>query len=62
MTSERACQICHRRIGTAAFVAQPEGYLLHYSCWQRQQSLSESSHSQAPTQLADTSWRSMPAS
>ena len=59
VTSERACQICHRRIGTAAFVAQPEGHLLHYSCWQRHQSPSDSNHSQASAQLADTSWRSI---
>ena len=35
VTSERACSICHKRIGTAAFVAYPKGMLGHFSCHQR---------------------------
>ena len=35
MTYERACSICHKRIGSSAFVAYPQGTLAHYSCYKR---------------------------
>ena len=35
MTFERACKTCHKRIGNAAFVADPQGMLAHYSCYKR---------------------------
>ena len=36
VTHERACSICHKRMGISAFVAFPEGNLAHYSCHKRQ--------------------------
>lgn len=45
---ERACSLCHKRIGSAAFVAYPSGGLAHYSCYKRSEmsklAQSESSH------------------
>jgi hypothetical protein len=35
VTYERACSICHKRIGSSAFVAYPQGTLAHYSCFKR---------------------------
>lgn len=35
MTFERACSLCHKRIGGSAFVAFPDGALAHYSCHKR---------------------------
>ncbi|KAK9829459.1 hypothetical protein WJX72_005979 [[Myrmecia] bisecta] len=35
VSSERACTICHKRIGSSAFVAYPDGTLVHYSCYKR---------------------------
>ncbi len=35
VTYERACSLCHKRIGTSAFVAYPNGALAHYSCYKR---------------------------
>ncbi|BDA43540.1 Vam6/Vps39-like protein [Coccomyxa sp. Obi] len=35
VTYERACSLCHKRIGTSAFVAYPHGALAHYSCYKR---------------------------
>ena len=35
MTFERACHLCHKRIGSSAFVAYPDGALAHYSCHKR---------------------------
>ncbi len=29
---ERACSLCHKRIGGAVFVSYPEGHLAHYQC------------------------------
>ena len=45
MTSERACHLCHKRIGNAAFVAYPEpqGGLAHYSCFKREEDRSSRS-------------------
>jgi Vacuolar sorting protein 39 domain 2 len=35
VTEERACTICFKRIGTAAFVATQDGSLQHFSCCKR---------------------------
>ena len=35
VTYERACSLCHKRIGSSAFVAYPQGTLAHYSCFKR---------------------------
>ncbi|GIL49841.1 hypothetical protein Vafri_6156 [Volvox africanus] len=35
VTSERACSLCHKRLGCAAFVSYPGGLLAHYSCHMR---------------------------
>ncbi|GIL77647.1 hypothetical protein Vretifemale_7143 [Volvox reticuliferus] len=35
VTSERACSLCHKRLGGAAFVSYPGGLLAHYSCHMR---------------------------
>ncbi|GLI62985.1 hypothetical protein VaNZ11_005842 [Volvox africanus] len=35
VTSERACSLCHKRLGSAAFVSYPGGLLAHYSCHMR---------------------------
>ena len=32
---ERACNICHKRIGNAVIVAYPDNTLAHYSCYKR---------------------------
>ena len=35
VTPERACSLCFKRVGSAAFVALPSGMLRHYSCHRR---------------------------
>lgn len=35
VSAERACSLCHKRIGGAAFVSYPGGPLAHYSCHKR---------------------------
>ncbi|GIL77681.1 hypothetical protein Vretifemale_7167 [Volvox reticuliferus] len=35
VTLERACPLCHKRLGSAAFVSYPGGLLAHYSCHMR---------------------------
>ena len=35
VTPERACSLCYKRVGSAAFVALPSGMLRHYSCHRR---------------------------
>jgi hypothetical protein len=35
VTSERACSICYKRIGSSVFVAYPSGQLAHYLCHRR---------------------------
>jgi hypothetical protein len=37
VTGERACSICHKRIGSSVFVAYPAGSLAHYLCHRRAQ-------------------------
>lgn len=32
MTDERACRVCHKRIGTSAFAMYPNGVVVHYYC------------------------------
>lgn len=36
LTPERACSLCYKRIGSAAFVALPAGLLTHYSCYRKE--------------------------
>lgn len=54
---ERACRLCHKRIGSAAFVAYPGGPLAHYSCYKRDEppSSEAGSRAQAPMQVYDIS-------
>eukprot|EP01025_Chloroclados_australasicus_P060217 TRINITY_DN770_c0_g1_i4.p1 TRINITY_DN770_c0_g1~~TRINITY_DN770_c0_g1_i4.p1 ORF type:complete len:1021 (-),score=156.04 TRINITY_DN770_c0_g1_i4:413-3475(-) len=35
LTSDRVCAICHKRIGSAAFVVYPDNQLVHYNCYKR---------------------------
>ncbi len=35
VTSDRACSICHKRIGSSVFVGYPSGQLAHYLCHRR---------------------------
>lgn len=35
VTPERACCICHKRLGVSAAVAFPDGMLAHFSCYRR---------------------------
>jgi hypothetical protein len=35
ITPERACCICHKRLGVSAAVAFPDGMLAHFSCYRR---------------------------
>ncbi|PFX22208.1 Vam6/Vps39-like protein [Stylophora pistillata] len=32
LTDERACRVCHKKIGTSAFAYYPTGEILHYYC------------------------------
>lgn len=32
ITEERACRVCHKRIGTSAFAMYPNGVIVHYYC------------------------------
>lgn len=32
LTDERACQVCHKKIGNSAFAYYPSGEILHYYC------------------------------
>lgn len=32
ITEERACRVCHKRIGTSAFARYPNGIIVHYYC------------------------------
>lgn len=33
---DRACCLCHRRMGTSALVVYPNNMLAHYACYKRQ--------------------------
>ena len=33
ITDERACRVCHKKIGTSAFAFYPSGEILHYYCF-----------------------------
>lgn len=35
LTAERACCLCHKRMGTSVLVAYPDGKLAHYLCYKR---------------------------
>jgi hypothetical protein len=35
LTSDRACCMCHKRIGGSVLVAKPNGMLAHYLCFKR---------------------------
>ncbi|XP_028393424.1 vam6/Vps39-like protein [Dendronephthya gigantea] len=35
ITDERACRVCHKKIGTSAFACYPSGEILHYYCYNR---------------------------
>jgi hypothetical protein len=35
LTSDRACCMCHKRIGGSVLVANPNGTLAHYLCFKR---------------------------
>jgi hypothetical protein len=35
LTSDRACCLCHKRIGSSVLVAYPNSSLAHYMCHQR---------------------------
>jgi hypothetical protein len=35
LTSDRACCMCHKRIGGSVLVAHPGGALAHYLCYKR---------------------------
>lgn len=35
LTAERACCLCHKRIGSSVLVVYPSGSLAHYNCHQR---------------------------
>lgn len=35
LTSERACHMCHKRIGGSVLVVYPSGSLAHYLCFKR---------------------------
>ena len=32
ITEERACRVCHKRIGTSAYARYPNGVIVHYYC------------------------------
>ena len=44
LTPERACSLCYKRIGGAAFVALPTGLLTHYSCFRKGDAGSQGVH------------------
>lgn len=33
ITDERACRVCHKKIGTSAFACYPTGEIVHYYCY-----------------------------
>lgn len=37
VTTDRACWVCHKRIGNAVVVAYPNGSLAHYACYLREE-------------------------
>ncbi|XP_046859484.1 vam6/Vps39-like protein [Xenia sp. Carnegie-2017] len=34
VNDERACRVCHKKIGTSAFACYPSGEILHYYCYE----------------------------
>lgn len=43
VSSDRACCLCHRRMGTSALVVYPNSMLAHYACFRRQTPILEGS-------------------
>ena len=56
MSFERACSMCHKRIGNAAFVAYPNGTLAHYSCYKRSEMTAETEKRAPDIQVYDISF------
>lgn len=44
LTDERACRVCHKKIGTSAFAYYPTGEILHYYCCKNLTSPPNSEH------------------
>lgn len=44
LTDERACRVCHKKIGNSAFAYYPSGEILHYYCCQNLTSPPSSEH------------------
>lgn len=44
LTDERACRVCHKKIGNSAFVYYPTGEILHYYCRKNMTSPPSSEH------------------
>lgn len=53
---ERACTICHKRLGNAVLVAYPDNALAHYSCYKRSQTPNGAAKQQMPTAVYDISF------
>jgi len=52
---ERACNICHKRIGHAVIVAYPNNTLAHYSCYKRSETPAVVAEKTTPVQVYDIS-------
>lgn len=44
LTDERACRVCHKKIGNSAFAYYPTGEILHYYCCKNMTSPPDSEH------------------